>query len=242
MSVALDSTRTIDIDMFVPADSIAWIWYDKPHYLTPDDPVGEEAFAVIRDAMAATNTVGIARLVLYRRERAVMLVPRDKGIVLWTLHYGDEVREAPSSRRAAMRRPNPRPSRLITSLIKERTRDWDPAILVDPVQKELKSIIAAKQKGKRPPKAERRAGRAEQRRQHHGRAPQQPGGGEEARAGEVGRSHRLWVRPPCPPCAAAAPAFCRQGVRRRPCHRSAPSLAWACSPHRPPWHSRGAPP
>ena len=60
----------------------------------PDDKVGEEAFAVIRDAMAATETVGISRLVLYRRERAVMLEPRGKGIVLWTLRYGDEVREA----------------------------------------------------------------------------------------------------------------------------------------------------
>src|SRR3546814_19693561 len=79
--------------MFVPQESIEWIWYDRPHYLTPDDPVGEESFSVIRDAMAATGRVGISRLVLYRRERAVMLVPRDRGIVLWPLRYGDEVRE-----------------------------------------------------------------------------------------------------------------------------------------------------
>lgn len=87
-AVALESTRTIDIDMFVPHDSIGWIWYDKPHYLMPDDHVGEEAFSVIRDAMATTGTVGISRLVLYRRERAVMLTPRDLGIVVWTLRYG----------------------------------------------------------------------------------------------------------------------------------------------------------
>ena len=43
-AIALESTRTIDIDMFVSRDSIDWIWYDKPHYLTPGDPVGEEAF------------------------------------------------------------------------------------------------------------------------------------------------------------------------------------------------------
>jgi DNA end-binding protein Ku len=93
-AVGLESTRTIDIDMFVPADSIEWVWYDKPHYLMPDDPVGEEAFSVIRDAMLSTSLVGISRLVIYRRERAVMLEPRDKGIVLWTLRYGDEVRSA----------------------------------------------------------------------------------------------------------------------------------------------------
>ena len=43
-AVALESTRTIDIDMFVPRDDIAWIWLDKPHYLTPDDKIAEEAF------------------------------------------------------------------------------------------------------------------------------------------------------------------------------------------------------
>ena len=55
-AVALESTRTIDIDCFVPADSIGWIWYDKPHYLVPDDKVGEEAFSVIREAMVNSKT------------------------------------------------------------------------------------------------------------------------------------------------------------------------------------------
>jgi DNA end-binding protein Ku len=93
-SVALESTHTIDIDAFVPKEKIDWIWYDRPHYLVPDAPVGEEAFSVIREAMAATKTVGISRLVLYRRERAVMLEPRDRGIVLWTLRYSDELRSS----------------------------------------------------------------------------------------------------------------------------------------------------
>jgi DNA end-binding protein Ku len=92
-AVALESTRTIDIEMFVPEDSIGWMWYDTPHFLVPDDKVGEEAFSVIREAMLASRTRGISRAVLYHRERAVLLEPRDKGIVLWTLRYGDEVRD-----------------------------------------------------------------------------------------------------------------------------------------------------
>jgi DNA end-binding protein Ku len=43
-AVALESTRTIDIDMFVPEDSIGWVWYDSPHFLVPDEKIGEEAF------------------------------------------------------------------------------------------------------------------------------------------------------------------------------------------------------
>ena len=92
-SVALESTRTIDIERFVPAASVDPIWFDRAHYLTPDDPVGEEAFAVIRDAMKAAAMAGLSRLVLYRRERPVMLKPLDKGIVVWTLRYNDEVRD-----------------------------------------------------------------------------------------------------------------------------------------------------
>ncbi|CAH2395455.1 Ku protein [Mesorhizobium ventifaucium] len=151
-AVALESTRTIDIDMFVDADSIGWIWYDKPHYLTPDDPVGEEAFSVIRDAMKSTGTVGISRLVMYRRERAVMLEPRGKGIVLWTLRYGDEVRD-PEDYFGKIDdvKPDPKLMDMVSALIDERTRQWDPAMTGDPVQARLLEIIASKKKGKKGP-------------------------------------------------------------------------------------------
>jgi DNA end-binding protein Ku len=152
--VALESTRTIDIETFVPDDSIGWVWYDKPHYLVPDDAVGEEAFSVIRDAMAATGMVGISRLVLYRRERAVMLKPRDRGIVLWTLRYGDEVRD-PKAYFEGLKQEKAEPKLLALTkdLIQERTKAWDPSMVGDPVQDRLLEIIAAKKKGKRATKA-----------------------------------------------------------------------------------------
>jgi DNA end-binding protein Ku len=78
--VALDTVKTIDIEKFVPADSIEWIYLEKPHYLMPDDAVGNEAFAVIRDAMNPDNVVGVSKLVVGRREKAVVLEPRDEGI------------------------------------------------------------------------------------------------------------------------------------------------------------------
>ncbi|MFT4162967.1 Ku protein [Shinella sp.] len=154
-AVALESTRTIDIESFVPRESIEWIWYDSPHYLVPNDTVGEEAFSVIREAMAVTGTVGISRLVLYRRERAVMLEPRGKGIVLWTLRYGDEVRDE-KDYFAGLKdaKPESKALSLVKTLIKERTKDWDPKMADDPVQDRLLDIIAAKKKGrKRPAKA-----------------------------------------------------------------------------------------
>ncbi|MFG6084307.1 Ku protein [Paracoccus litorisediminis] len=152
-SIALHSARTIDIDMFVPAGSIGWIWYDKPHDLIPDDRIGAEAFSVIREAMAKSDMVGISRLVLYRRERAVLLVPRGKGIVLWTLRYGDEVRlEGDYFGGLDTSYGDPAALRLVTRLIKDRTRPWSPEMAHDPVQDRLMDIIAAKKKGRSKPK------------------------------------------------------------------------------------------
>jgi DNA end-binding protein Ku len=152
--VQLESARTIDIETFAPADSIDWIWYDKPHYLTPDDPIGEQAFSVIRDAMESTKTVGISRLVLYRRERAVLIKPRDKGIILWTLRYGDEVRDPKDVfGKIADHKVDPKLLALLTALIDERTKKWSPDMVRDPVQSRLLDIIASKKKsGKRPAK------------------------------------------------------------------------------------------
>jgi DNA end-binding protein Ku len=157
-AVRLESARTIDVETFVPSDSIGWAWYDRPHYLTPDDPVGVEAFSVIRDAMKATRTVGVARLVMYHRERAVMLEPRDKGIVLWTLRYGDEVRNPDDYFRDIDRaKVDPEAMELISKLIEERREAWSPDMTSDPVQARLLEIIASKKKGRKPapaPKAE----------------------------------------------------------------------------------------
>ena len=151
-AVALESTRTIDIDMFVPDHSIGWVWYDKPHFLMPADEVGQEAFAVIRDAMQATGMVGISRLVMYRRERAVMLKPRDKGIVLWTLRYGDEVREEDDYfDKLTADKPEAKLMTLVRKLVDERTTQWDAEMVNDPVQARLLDIIAAKKKGKKKP-------------------------------------------------------------------------------------------
>lgn len=148
-AVALDSTRTIDVEQFVPDDSIEWIWLDKPHYLLPADKIGTEAFAVIRDAMAKSKVVGISRLVMYRRERAVMLQPRGKGIVLWTLHYADEVRDEDAYFQSKSDKPDAKAMALLRKLIDERTAAWDAKMVDDPVQDRLLDIIADKKKGKK---------------------------------------------------------------------------------------------
>jgi DNA end-binding protein Ku len=74
-SIAIESSHTVDIEKFVPKSSIDDRYRDTPYYLAPEDKVGQEAFAVIRDAMRKKKMVGIARVVMARRERVMMLEP-----------------------------------------------------------------------------------------------------------------------------------------------------------------------
>jgi DNA end-binding protein Ku len=92
-AVAIESTHTIDIETFVPRSEIDETYLDTPYYLAPDGKMGEEAFAVIREAMREKGVVGIGRVVLYRRERPIVLQPRGKGLVATTLRYAYEVRD-----------------------------------------------------------------------------------------------------------------------------------------------------
>ncbi|UHS59066.1 Ku protein [Agrobacterium vaccinii] len=146
-NVALDSTRTIDISTFTKRDTIEWIWLDTPYYLSPNEKVAQEAFSVIRDAMASQDMVGISRLVISRRERAVMLEPRGKGIVLWTLRYGDEVRDEDDYFDSiGDEKPDSDLMALVQKLIKKQTQPWDAKMVVDPVQDRLLDIIKIKKK------------------------------------------------------------------------------------------------
>ena len=92
--ISLESTHTIDIESFVPRAEIDERYMDSPYYLAPTDEVGQEAFVVIREAMREKKMVGLARVVMYRRERLLMLEPFDKGLLATALRYGYEVRDA----------------------------------------------------------------------------------------------------------------------------------------------------
>jgi Ku protein len=91
--IRIESTHTVDIDSFVPRAEIDDRYLDSPYYIAPTDQVGQEAFSVIRDAMHDKKMVGLARIVLTRREHVVMLEPFDKGLLATTLRYQYEVRD-----------------------------------------------------------------------------------------------------------------------------------------------------
>ena len=90
----IESTHVIEIDRFVPRPQLDQRFLDTPYYVTPDQPVAQEAFAVIRDAMRGKAVVALGRLVLSKRERVMALEPYGKGLLGTTLRYPGEVRNA----------------------------------------------------------------------------------------------------------------------------------------------------
>jgi DNA end-binding protein Ku len=92
--IALESTRTIEIDEFVPKTDIDSRYLIRPYYLVPDGKVGHDAFAVIRETIRSMNKVAIGRVVLTNREHIIALEPLDKGLMGTLLRYPYEVRSA----------------------------------------------------------------------------------------------------------------------------------------------------
>jgi DNA end-binding protein Ku len=92
-NIALESTRTIDIDEFVPKAEIDPRYLIRPYYLVPDGKVGHDAFAVIRETIREMDKVAIGRVVLTNREHIIGLQPLGKGLMGELLRYPYEVRD-----------------------------------------------------------------------------------------------------------------------------------------------------
>jgi DNA end-binding protein Ku len=93
-NIALESTRTIEIDQFVPRSEIDDLYLVRPYYIVPDGKVGHDAYAVIRETIRSLDKVALARVVLTNREHVIALEARDNGLMGMLLRYPYEVRNS----------------------------------------------------------------------------------------------------------------------------------------------------
>lgn len=147
-AVRLESTRTIDIDEFVPVEDIDRLYWDHPFFLVPDGKMAAEPFAVIREAMEKTGKVALGRVVMSQRERLLALEPRGKGIIATTLRSHDEVRDIKS---AFSDIPASRPPRdmivIAEKIMGQKEAAFDPDQFEDRYEDALRKLIKDKQKG-----------------------------------------------------------------------------------------------
>jgi DNA end-binding protein Ku len=150
--VQIESSHTMNLDGFVKKAEIEQVYLDTPYYLAPADKVSEEAFAVIRDALASRKMAGLARMVLYRRERPVLIEPLGKGMLLTTLRYDNTVRKADEVF-GEMKSPKTDQEmiELATHIIDKKTTTFDPSKFEDRYEAALLELIDAKKAGRKPP-------------------------------------------------------------------------------------------
>ncbi len=146
-SVRLESTRIIDIEEFVDADTIDRIYWDQPYYLAPAGKTGIEAFAVIQEAMKRQNKVALGRLVMHQRERVCALEPRGAGILLTTLRTRDEIRDASEIFERDMPKPDNAMLKIAEKIIEQQEAKFDPGEFKDRYEDALRALIERKKKG-----------------------------------------------------------------------------------------------
>ncbi|WP_292035567.1 MULTISPECIES: Ku protein [unclassified Brevundimonas] len=153
-AVKLESTRTIDIERFVPESEIDRIYWDNPYFLAPNGKLAEEAFGVIREAMRSEGQIALGRVVLSTRERLLALEPRGKGILAYSLRTRGEVRDADDIFAAISDTP-PEPAMIDIArrIIEQQAGAFEPDQFVDRYEEALKALIAAKQTGRKPTRA-----------------------------------------------------------------------------------------
>ena len=147
--IKIESTHTISIDSFVARSEIDDRYLDSPYYITPTDQVGQEAFAVIRDAIRAKGMVALGRVVLSRREHVMMLEAFDKGLLATVLRYAYEVRDQAVYFEdiADLKLPADM-KELAAHIVDSKTVHFDPSAFVDHYETALVELLRAKQAGR----------------------------------------------------------------------------------------------
>jgi len=149
-AVQIESTRTIDIDQFVPKNEIDERYIDSPYYIAPDGQVGQDAFAVIRDTIGKLNMVALGRVVLTRREHVIALEPKGRGLMGMTLRYPYEVRdETPYFEDIPELKLSKEILDLATHIVNTKSGHFDPSQFEDRYENGLIDLLKKKQAGEK---------------------------------------------------------------------------------------------
>ncbi len=144
--------KTLEIEAFIPCTDVDDVYFDKPYYLTPDK-MGSDAFSALRDGMKKSKVAAIARTVLFRRMRTVLIRPHGKGLIATTLNYDYEVR---SSKQAFEDMPKIKIEGemldLAKHIISTKKGEFDPSAFDDRYEAALGELVKAKIEGKAVPK------------------------------------------------------------------------------------------
>ena len=149
-AVALESKRTIEIEKFVPKSDIDELYMRDPYYIVPDGEVGQQAFAVIREAIRKEGIVALGKVVFTSREHIIALEPRDQGMMGITLRYPYEVRAQQDYFDSIEDEKVPKDMLdLAIHIVNTKRGKFEPEKFQDEYEDALKELLRRKQRGEK---------------------------------------------------------------------------------------------
>ncbi|CAN7677874.1 Ku protein [Variovorax sp. LjRoot130] len=141
------TTQTIEIETFVPADSIPFVYLERPYYVAPINR-GGKVYALLRETLKRAGRIGVARVVIQTKQHLAALVPVGPGLVLNLLRWGADIRPwkdlplpSESAKQVGL---SERELKMAGELVKDMSSDWDPDEFKDSFKDEIMRLVDQK--------------------------------------------------------------------------------------------------
>ena len=142
-------SRQVEITDFVDQQDIDPVYFRSSYYLAPEGAGADKAYALLRQAMAESDRVAIATLVMRNKEYLVAIRPEGDALALHTMYFSDEVRQ-PGQDLPELPEENEVSDRELSMaqlLIESMQNDWDPARYHDTHREKVEALIEEKRQG-----------------------------------------------------------------------------------------------
>ncbi len=150
-AIRLETKKTFELVQFVGATEISPLYYAQPYYIVPTDDLAEDAYRVVRDALRRSGKVGLGQLTVHGREQLCAVRPCGDGLLMETLFYADEIKDADPLFSAIADEPADAELLAVAEqLIARKTAPFDAAAFTDNYDKALRALIEDKRKGRAP--------------------------------------------------------------------------------------------
>lgn len=147
------TAKAMEILEFVRSDDVDPIYFESSYYLLPEE-AGRRPYALLSKALEDSNYFGIAKLTMHNREYTVILRPYEKGIMLHTMYYQEEIREVEGFGKIDVEL-KPAEVKVANQLIEALSAEWEPEKYQDTFQQNVKQLIQARLEGKDMPEVEK---------------------------------------------------------------------------------------
>jgi DNA end-binding protein Ku len=141
--VDLEATQTVDIQDFVDVEEIAPMFFYKPYYLEPQKG-GDKAYVLLRDVLAKTNKVGIAKVIIKTRQYLAGVKALKHALVLELMHFAQELSDAEKLNVPKKMEPGKREIDMARALVENMTSKWNPEKYKDDYRDALLEVIEEK--------------------------------------------------------------------------------------------------